>query len=245
MVHVPIGSPAQTNEYSLPHRTDLFQRDRIPKHQTGHAVFAISKSISLFTTLQKKKVKRKNSRGRVPVPRQLRLLSIPPQLGNLVPAQLDLERTRIVLEVFERRRARDGNDVVALGGHPREAHLGRGSPMAARDLADAVDEGHDAREVVAAELGHAAAPVVGRQVVERLDGAREQAAPDGAVGDDGDAQLAARLEDARPVRLDVQEERAVLDLVRGDGVHRVGAPDRGRRALGQPEVANLALPASR
>lgn len=229
----------QTN-IAPPHCNDLFQGDRIPKHQAGHAAFAISKSISLFTRLQKKK--RKNSRGRVPVPRQLRLLSIPPQLGNLVRRQLDLERTRIVLEVLERRRARDRDDVVALSGHPRKAHLGRRSPMAARNLADAVDEGHDAREVVAAELGHAAAPVVGRQVVERRDGAREQPAPDGAVGDDGDAQLAARLEDARPVRLDVQEERAVLDLVRGDGVHRVGAPDRGRRALGQPEVANLALP---
>lgn len=237
MVHGPIGRPAQTNEYS-PHRTDLFQGDRIPKHQAGHAAFAISKSIPLFTTLQKKE----NSRGRVPIPRQLRLLRIPPQLGNLVRRQLDLERARIVLEVLERRGARDRNDVVALGGHPRKAHLGRRSPVAARNLADPVDEGHDAREVVAAELGHAAAPVIGRQVVERRDGAREKPAPDGAVGDDGDAQLAARLEDARPVRLDVQEERAVLDLVRGDGVHRMCAPDRGRRALGQPEVANLALP---
>ena len=62
--------------------------------------------------------------------------------------------------------------------------------------------------------------------------------PERRVGDEADAELAARRQDlvggvARPQR--------VLGLQRGDRVHGAGAAQRLGARLGQPEVADLAL----
>ena len=84
-----------------------------------------------------------------------------------------------------------------------------------------------------------ATPEVGRRTrpAGAGDRAREQAPAERAVGDDADAELAARVED---VALDVAAEQRVLGLEGGDRVHGDGAPDRVGGGFGQAEVTHLA-----
>lgn len=145
-----------------------------------------------------------NSRRRIPIPRKVRIFGKSPQLLHLLLAQLDVDGPRILLEVLDGARAGNGNKILPLGGHPGQTDLrGRGVMSFGHD-GNLVHEGLDLEEVVwVGELGHLAAEVVGAEVVEGLDGAGEEAAADGAVGDDGDAELATGLEDGRLVGLDV------------------------------------------
>ncbi|KAJ7191479.1 hypothetical protein GGX14DRAFT_600477 [Mycena pura] len=68
---------------------------------------------------------------------------------------------------------------------------------------------------------------------------REQAAPEGRIRDDLDAERARGGEHRDVDRgvLDVERERRVLDLHRGDGVHGVCAAKRGGEDFGEAEVA--------
>src|SRR6202022_3813297 len=79
-----------------------------------------------------------------------------------------------------------------------------------------------AYQIVAAESGHRAAPVGVRQVLLALEGAREQAAAEGAVADEAAPQLAQQRED---LSLGVPAEQRVFALERGDRVGRVGSAD--------------------
>ena len=75
-------------------------------------------------------------------------------------------------------------------------------------------------------------------VGERLDRPGQKAAPQRRIGDEADPELARRL--ARLFRLLPVQQR-VLGLHRRDRMHRVRAPYRRRRCLGQPEMPRLAL----
>ena len=76
------------------------------------------------------------------------------------------------------------------------------------------------------------------EVVLRPEASGEEAAPERAVRDEADPELARRLEDAV---LGVARPQRVLGLERSDRVHRVGAPDRVGRRLGEAQVADLPL----
>ena len=86
--------------------------------------------------------------------------------------------------------------------------------------------------------GREAPVVVLVEVVDRLDGAGQEAAAERRVGDEADAQLAARRQD---LVLGLARPQRVLGLQRGDRVHRVGAAQRVGRGLAEAEVADLAL----
>src|SRR5918996_1240622 len=75
------------------------------------------------------------------------------------------------------------------------------------------------------------------EVVNRPDLAGQKAAPEGAVGDEADAELPQGGQD---LDLRVAAPQRVLGLQCGYAMSLVGAADRRRRGLGQPEVAHLA-----
>ena len=92
-------------------------------------------------------------------------------------------------------------------------------------------------EVLALEPRPATAEVVLREVVDRLDLAGEEAAPERAVGDESDPELAHRREN---LVLDVARPERILGLERRDRVHRVRPANRGGRRLREAEVLHLA-----
>src|SRR3954449_6603621 len=109
--------------------------------------------------------------------------------------ELDVARAGVLLEALGAARARDRDDVVALREHPGQRQLGGRAALLARDVLDDAHELEVALEVRALEARVVAAEVVGGQVVDRLDRARQEAAPERRVGHEADAQLAHRRED--------------------------------------------------
>ena len=91
-------------------------------------------------------------------------------------------------------------------------------------------------EVLGLEPGMRRAPPV--DVGQRLEGARQEAAPERRVGDEADAQLPRGL--PRLLGLGAVEQR-ILGLHRRDRMHRMGAPDALGPRLRQAEEAHLAL----
>src|SRR5439155_26079784 len=87
--------------------------------------------------------------------------------------------------------------------------------LAAGHLADARDEVEILLEVLALEARRQAAVVVGREILEARDLPGQEAAPERAVGDEPDAELAARRENAV---LGIRAPERVLGLDRGDRV---------------------------
>ena len=71
-------------------------------------------------------------------------------------------------------------------------------PLSVGDRLDRVDEAQVLLEVLALEARRVAPVVVRRQIVDALDLAGEKAAPERAVGDEADAELAARWPGSRP-----------------------------------------------
>src|SRR5579875_3341649 len=88
--------------------------------------------------------------------------------AQLVGAQLDLDRGRVLLQVGAARRPRDGDEVFAPGQDPGQGQLGG--------------------QGVLGEAGMLPAAVVAGQVLPAPDAAREQPPAQRAVGDVADAQ---------------------------------------------------------
>ena len=112
----------------------------------------------------------------------------------------DVERRDVLLEVLHPLRARDRDDVVALRQHPRERELRRGAAFLPRDLLHERHEVEVLLEVLALEARVVAAVVVGREIVDRAELPGQEAAAERAVGDEADAELAARSAGSRPRR---------------------------------------------
>src|SRR5437867_669370 len=149
----------------------------------------------------------------------------------------DRERARVLLEVRPPLGPRDGDDVLALREHPGERELRGLAALARRERFEVAHEVEILLEVLALEAGREAAVVVGREVLEALDLPGQEAAPERAVGDEADPELATGGED--PV-LRVAAPERVLGLHRGDRVHRAGAAERLGPRLGEAEPAHLA-----
>src|SRR5881398_2239538 len=148
----------------------------------------------------------------------------------------DGERAHVLLEVRPPLRSRDGDDVLALGEHPGERELRGPAALARRERLEVAHQVEVFLEVLALEARREAAVVVGREVLEALDLPGQEAAPERAVGDEADPQLAARRED--PV-LRVAAPERVFGLQRGDGVHRARAPERLGPRFREAEPAHL------
>jgi hypothetical protein len=111
-------------------------------------------------------------------------------LALILGAQLDMERSHVLLEARDAARAGDGDDVVALGEQPRERQLAGGDVEAGRNGCQPVDDARVGLAVGVHEPRHdLGARVLG--VVERLGGAvraRQDAAAERRVAHDGDLE---------------------------------------------------------
>ena len=121
---------------------------------------------------------------------------------------------------------------------PRDGELAGRDALLGSDLLHALDEVEVALEVLALEARVGPAEVVLGEIVGRRDLAGEEAAPERAVGDEADAELADRRED---LVLGVARPERVLGLKRADRVDLMRAPDRAGGCLGEAQVAHLAL----
>src|SRR5205807_1630480 len=109
-------------------------------------------------------------------------------------AELHLERADVFLEVADPPRAGNRHDVLALREHPGKRQLRRRAVLLARQLPHLIDECQVAAEVLTLKARGAAAVVIGREVLETLDGAGEEASPQRTVRDEADAETPAGLE---------------------------------------------------
>src|SRR5207247_8215957 len=105
-----------------------------------------------------------------------------------------LQRAQVLLEVRASLRAGNGDDVFSLREDPCQRELRGPAALAGGHLADARDEVEILLEVLALEARRQTAVVVGRQILEARDLSGQEAAPERAVGDEPDAELAARGE---------------------------------------------------
>src|SRR5436309_651593 len=151
-------------------------------------------------------------------------------------AQHDRGTGRILLQIAHPLRAGNGHDVFALRQHPGQRELRRRAPLGARQLLDARHQLEVLREVLTLKAGIAAPPVVRGEVLVAPYLAREEAAPQRAVGDEADAQLPAR---GQNLVLRVATPERVLRLERADGVRSVCTPDRYGGGLREAEIADL------
>src|SRR5207302_5359680 len=110
-------------------------------------------------------------------------------------AQRDADRLGVLLEPGALLRAGNGHDVLPSGQKPGQRQLRRRAALFARDLLDLANEVQVLLEVRLLKPGRAAAEVARGQVVERLEPAREEPAPQRAVGHEADAQRPAGRQD--------------------------------------------------
>jgi hypothetical protein len=177
------------------------------------------------------------------VTRRLCLLTRLADLRLLLLAQLDLQRSNILLDPRNRSRARDGEEVVSLSQNPRQSQLTGGAVLLLRNLGEAVHKLEVLGEVLGREARCECAEVALFEVVGAADLAAEHAAADGGVGDDGYAQLAGGLEEADLVGFNVETEGRVPVFGRSIGVAVVCVGSRGHSLdLDGVDVNNLAGP---
>src|SRR4051812_7901944 len=150
--------------------------------------------------------------------------------------QLDVRALCVLLEIAALLRPGDGDDVLALREHPGKRELRRRRALLLGDLLHALDEAEVLVEVRSLEARVVAPVIVLGQVLERLEAAGEEAAPERAVGDETDPQLAHGGED---LVLHVAAPEGVLRLQRRDRMHLVRAADGLRRRFREPEIADL------
>lgn len=109
---------------------------------------------------------------------------------------------------------RNREDVVSLAKQPRERQLGGGPPPFSRHRLQLLDHSHVLGEILRREARVVASDVVGFEVGWARDSAAEEAAREGRVGYDGDAELPTCGEEVGLGVFDVGCEWTVFDLGR-------------------------------
>lgn len=166
-----------------------------------------------------------NLRCRITVTRQLGGFGGQPQVFDLLGGELNIHRRRIFIEVFDRPGSGDGNYLLSLGQQPCQADLRWSAVVLSGQGLDLGYELQDGGEVFARIFGCEPAEVVLREIVKGLDLPREQSAAHGGVGNDRDAELAARIHDLELRRLDVEAEQTVFHLHGSNRMHGVCPAD--------------------
>ena len=132
------------------------------------------------------------------------LFDLDPDLLYILLRKLHLQSRDILLHILNLLCARNRNNILTLRRQPRERQLARRAALLIREGLEAVDQHQVLTEIFRAEAGGDATEVVGRKVVGTLDLARQKAAAERRVCEDGDAELAASSEQVRArFRLDV------------------------------------------
>src|SRR5215470_15954968 len=109
--------------------------------------------------------------------------------GHVVRVEPNFQRGHVLVHPALALGAGDGNDVRSLSEEPGEHELGRRAALLGREFLDAVHELDVVLEVLLLEARVVAASIALGDVLELLELSGEQAAPDGRVGDEGDAEL--------------------------------------------------------
>ena len=151
----------------------------------------------------------------------------------------DVERPEVFVDTTRALGSRDRDDVGALGEQPRERELSGPAAFVLGDPLDAPDELGILRQVLGIEPRMHAAAVVGREVVQAVDRAGEEASPERRVRDECDAELATdgeRFFGLAPI------EKRELTLQRRDRMNAVG-PANGLGAASERPIART-LPRS-
>ena len=132
------------------------------------------------------------------------LFDLDPDLLYILLRKLHLQSRDILLHILNLLCARNRNNILTLRRQPCERQLARRAALLIREGLEAVDQHQVLTEIFRAEAGGDATEVVGRKVVGTLDLARQKAAAERRVCEDGDAELAAGSEQVRArFRLDV------------------------------------------
>src|SRR4051812_8452031 len=167
------------------------------------------------------------------------------QLGQVALGQVDAGRHGVLVQVTALLRARDRDDVLALGERPGDGDLGRGRAEPVGHRTHDVDDAQVVLQDAFLEPRHPAAQVVvlkarlrdraGEEPPAERRERHERRAVGGAPADDVSGALPARGAErvARPQRQ--------LGLDRGDGVHAVRLLGLGDADLRQAQMADLAL----
>jgi len=163
-------------------------------------------------------------------------------MANLLGSKLQIRSSRVLLEVLDRSCARNRDHLLPLGENPRKADLGRSDIVLLRHGLDFGYELENLGEILARIFGNHTEEALLGKIVVRAEISGEQAAADRAIGDDGDAELAARPQNVVLRGLNVEAEKTVLYLDSRDGMHGVRAANVVGGDLGKSEVADLALP---
>jgi len=161
------------------------------------------------------------------------------ELVEVRPREDEVRSVEVLLEAVAALRPEDGHDVTPPREDPREGDLRRLGVPALRDLLHLRDEREVLREVLALEARRRAPVVALREIREAAIPPREEPAPERAVCDEPDPELAARGEDGR---LDVAREERVLALERRDRVDATRAPERLGRGLREADPPDLPFP---
>ena len=114
---------------------------------------------------------------------------------DVLGGERNLQRPQILIEIFAPLRAGNGHDVLALREHPGQRELRRRAALLARNALDTFEQRQILVEILALETRRLPPVVVLRQVAGRLEAPGQEAAPERAIGDEADAELAAGGED--------------------------------------------------
>src|SRR5438094_1778890 len=114
---------------------------------------------------------------------------------QIFASQGDLKRPQVFFEVILAAAARNGKDILALREHPGERELRRRATLLPRTLFNPFHHVEVFLELLSLKARGVPPPVVGSQILKALDSPGQETAAERAVGDKGDAKLAAGGDD--------------------------------------------------
>src|SRR5262245_19601131 len=159
--------------------------------------------------------------------------------AQLLRGEAHVHRPRVFLDVTAPLRPGNRHDVRTLGQHPGEGELRGGALLLLGHLLDRLGQRQIARKILALKARVVAAIVVGGEVLWLFEPAAQESAPQRAVSDEPDAELAACRED---VMLGIARPQLVLRLQRGNRMRRMRLSDCGWSGFGETHEAHLARP---
>src|ERR1051325_148024 len=155
---------------------------------------------------------------------------------QLFGSESHLRGPGVLLDVAAAFRSGNRDDILALRQDPGERELRRGTLLFPRHRLHRVGERQIALEVLALKARIVAAVIVRREVLGLLEPAAQESAPQRAVGDETDPQLAAGRED---LLLGVSRPQRVLGLQCGDRMRRMRLADGLGSGLGGTEEKDI------
>lgn len=129
----------------------------------------------------------------------------------------------ILIKILGRSCSGDRDDVRALSKKPCDSNLGRSTAVVIGNILQPLNQFKDLREVFLCVLGELAAEIIFGNIGERLNLPSQETSAHGTVCNDSDTKFTAGSQKIGGGRFNVQGERTVFHLVRGNGVNGMGA----------------------